>query len=204
MVFSWERCQEIWFCKSRPSPGSLGAHAANHSHANSEKRIIASGGPSGTSQGKHDWAPTNEEDDVYIEQHIDLQWPRREESLDEDSMNGPFRNSRMTGNTAGGETSVQSSGAAQPLVTPRDTPPGPSVPIDMTPLPLSSLESCRGAFKTLHKGETPKRAVFKDPRSKWLNKTYLTNLADVTEEASQSSSNGKARGPSSLQSYGSK
>jgi hypothetical protein len=198
MVFSWERCHEICFCASR-SPSSLDAHAAKQSHENLEKRIAASGGPSGTSLGKHGAPTNNEEEDVYIEH---LQWQRKVDSLDEES--GPFRNSRMTGNTAGGETSVQTSGAAQPLVTPRDTPPGPSAPKDMTPLPLSSLESCRGAFKTLHKGETPKRAVLKDHRSKWLNRTYLTNLADVIEEKSQTSSNGKAGGPSSLQSYGSK
>ena len=106
-------------------------------------------------------------------------------------MNNPFRNSRLTGTTStGGETSVQSSGAAHPLVT-RDTPPRPPDPIVTLPLPLVSLESCRGAFKTLHKGETPKRAIFKDHRAKYQNRTYLTNLADVTEEVSQTSTSSK-------------
>lgn len=111
------------------------------------------------------------------------------------SMKSPFSCERLTG------WASQSSGASLPLVS-SDTPvataaPNPVIP---SPLPLASLELCRGAFKMLHQGETPKRAAYRDVRSKWQSKRlYLTILSDVTEEASQSPSP-SGKGPSSLQS----
>ena len=201
MVFgkTWRRCKDC-FIQPR-SPVSLEALPPHNSpHRSSPTSISVSrrsdesartrSGPSSGSREK----VTAEA--VSFAEEIEIEWPKRDDSMT--SSQRPTRPSAFRGSHFTGEasTSASTSDTAQPLVTRGNSP--PSAP---SPLALASLELCRGAYKNTHKGEVPKRAIFKDPRAKWQNKTYLSILADVTEEASQSSSTGK--GSITLQGSGS-